>query len=335
MISFPLQKWRLDPFLRVIWALILTIAAALQAHAQETSARPTLRIPPKVSISERIITIGNIAQITDRKGEHVALVAALKAVSLGESPPPMMRTSIAGQKILSTIESAGIALDSFGYSIPQLVIIEHKGRLITREEILPKVSETLAKDTALDLQVREVNWYNPQVIPDGPANYTIERLGMPESGKVPLRITALVNSQPVARFLATATVDDWRDVPVLNKSLERGMLISPEDIQMVRMNLFKQPPSIAESTSQVIGRRAKQRISAGETIKKNFIDIPPVIASGRSLTILYRSGGLTATASGIALEDGFDDSTIKVKNMSSHRTVRARVVNSEQVEVIP
>jgi flagellar basal body P-ring formation protein FlgA len=321
--------------LRIITALILTLSLVFEANAESTNTRPKLVVPAEVSISETNIRLGNIARITSTYGEFDKLVEALNQVPLGEAPAPSMKISIPGSKILTAIQEAGISLDAVGYSIPQVVVVERKGHVLTGEDVLPYVRDALAKDSSLDLLVREVNWANAQVIPDGQSDFTIERLGRPQGGKVPLRINVSVDSQPAARFLATAIVDDWREVPVLNKNLERGMLISPEDVEVVRMNLFKQPPNVADSVKEVVGRRAKQRISAGETIKKHLIDIPPIIPAGKPISVLYRSGGVHATVTGVAMEDGFEDGVIKVKNDRSRRILKARVINADQVEVSP
>lgn len=319
--------------LRIFTALLLTLSLVFEANAQGINSRPKLVIPAEVSVNTASIKLGDIARITSTYGEFDKLVDALNQVPLGDAPAPSMKTNIPGPKILSAIQNAGISLDAVGYSIPQVVVVERKGHVLTAEEVLPSVREALTKDTTLDLLVREVSWSNAQVVPEGLSSYSVERLGRPEGGKVPLRISVAVGGQPAARFLATAMVDDWREIPVLNKSLERGMLISPEDVAVVRMNLFKQPPNVADDVKDVVGRRAKQRLAAGETIKKHLIDIPPVIPLGKSIKVIYRSGGFSASASGVAMEDGFEDSVIKVKNDSSRRVLKARVINAEQVEV--
>ncbi|HQH28095.1 MAG TPA: flagellar basal body P-ring formation chaperone FlgA [Oligoflexia bacterium] len=326
---------RLISLKRMIAASMLTVLLFVEAHAESTSLRPTLVVAPEVSIADAHLSLGSIARIDSKAGEFDDLVEALRSVSLGEAPPPSTKINIPGVRILEAIQNAGIALDALGYSIPQVVVVERQGHKLTEAELLPHVRDALAKDHSLDIQVQAINLQNTQIIPAGPADYSIDRLGRPQGGKIPLRITVNVGGVQAARFLATAVVDDWREIPVLNKTLERGMLISHEDVDLVRMNLFKQPANIAGSIQEIVGRRAKQRLGAGETIRKNLIDIPPVIPAGKSVMMIYRSSGLEASASGVAMEDGFDDSVIKVKNDTSKRVLKARVINPDQVEVSP
>ena len=326
------RKW-LRLFILFFCAACFALGAFVEVHADSTTSRPTIMVLPEASIVDTKITLGQISRINNPYPEFEQLVNLLRSISLGEAPPPTMKTSISGQKILQAIRDAGVAEDSFGYSIPKMVTIERKGHLVSTDEILPLVRSTMAGDPTLDLQVREVSWANAQVLPVGETEFKIERLGQPEGGKLPLRINAFVNNIPAARFLATALVDDWREVPVLNKSVDRGMLISPEDVEVVRLNLFKQPADVVDHVESVIGRRAKQRLGAGEAIRKSVIDIPPTIPKGKTLTIVYRSGGISATATGTALEDGFDEGLMKVRNDNSRRILKAKVIDSERVEV--
>ena len=133
--------------------------------------------------------------------------------------------------------------------------------------------------------------------------------------------------------MATAIVDDWREVPVLNKPLERGMMITPSDIELVRLNMFKQPADVADNLEDVIGRAVKNRMGAGETLRKSLIDIPPLVTQGQKVTLHYRAGGLQATAGGTAIDDGLRGDVIRVRNDSSKKTLKAKIITAEQLEV--
>ncbi|MCB0323367.1 MAG: flagellar basal body P-ring formation protein FlgA [Bdellovibrionales bacterium] len=319
--------------LRFAIAALLACAAYGEVHADPTDVRPRVFVRPQSTIAGERMLLGELATIQSDHDELQQLVADLKAVDLGEAPPPRLQVTIPGQSVLDAIQEAGIPLEALGYSIPQTVRIERAGRTIENAEVLAEVKRVFQEDAALDIQVREVSWTNAQTIPVGETAFAVSRLGKPNGGKVPLRITATVDGKPAARFLATAIADDWRAVPVLSRSIDRGMLISPDDVEMVRLNMFKQPPDTADRLESVVGRRAKNRIDAGSVVRKSLIDIPPMIPQGSKVTMIFRSGGLRATASGIALDDGHRDATIRVKNESSRRVVEAKVLNPDEVEV--
>lgn len=326
---------RRDVYSRCFWAAVATTVLFLaeHAHGDSTDIRPTVRIRAAVTVRTDEITLGDIAQIRASDPGFKKLVDDLRSISLGVAPPPKTRTTYTGARILELIRAANIPLDAIGYSIPQTIEVEREGRTLTTGEVLTAVREQIARDTAFDLQVRDVQWEHAQIVPGGALRLTAERLGEPSGGKLPLRIIGFIDDRPVARFVATALVDDWREVPVLKRELERGMLIAPDDIELVRLNLFKQPNDIASSATDVIGRRALTRLGAGETIRRALVDLPPTIPQGKQVTIVFRSGALTASATGVAIDAGHEGSVIRVRNTSSKKLLNARVLSPDQVEV--
>ena len=317
----------------IVAALLALCATASVCVAESTDVRPRLIVAPFATVKGGEIHVGDIAKIVSPSPAFEKLVSDLKAVSLGDSPPPRGKRGIPGAKVLSTIEAAGIPSDALGYSIPQMVTVEREGRVLATDEVLDEVRGLLSKEANFDLQVREISWEHAQILPSGAARFAVERLGEPSAGKLPIRVTVFVDDVPASRFVATAVVDDWREVPVLNRTLERGMLIAPEDVEVVRLNLFKQPADVSSDVEEVVGKRVKSRINAGETVRKSGVDIPPLIPQGKRVTMLYRGGGISATASGVAVDAGLKGGTIRVRNESSKRVVRAKILTEEEVEV--
>ncbi len=320
--------------LRLILAAALCLGAHLEAHADQVDVRPRVYLGENAEVESGRIRLGEIARIVSKHKEIAELVEDLKNVDLGESPAPRLRVSIRGQEILEKIEAQGIPLDAFGYSIPQVVEVERKGRVLRREEVQKAARAVVEQDPSLDVQIREVMWTHGQVIPTGETDIEVDTMGRPGSGKLPLRVVVRVAGKPAARFLATAVVDDWREVPVLTSTVERGMLISPDDVELVRLNMFKQPADTVDKLKSVVGRRAKNRLRAGSVIRRSLVDIPPMIEKGKSVTMVFRSGVFEATATGVALDDGHEHGVIRVKNDSSRRIVQANVLNPNEVEVL-
>lgn len=318
---------------RIGFVVVLGALAMLGLLGASSSDRPRVIVKPFATVKGEEIRLGDIAVITAKDEAYKKLVKDLSELRIDEAPPPRTKIGIPGAKVLSAIESLGVQLDTIGYSVPQIVQVERAGRVLGNDEIMVEARSFLSRDPKLDVQVRELTTESAQILPDGRATFEFERLGEPSGGKIPLRVLVRVDERPAARFMATAVVDDWREVPVLNKPLERGMLIGPTDIELVRLNMFKQPSDVADSLDDVIGRAVKNRIAAGETLRKSLIDIPPLVTQGKRISLLYRAGALSATATGIALEDGLRGDTIRVRNESSKKIVKAKIQTADQVEV--
>ena len=102
---------------------------------------------------------------------------------------------------------------------------------------------------------------------------------------------------------------------------------------MVRLNLQSQPNDLVTQSNKLVGFRTKSSLRAGETVRRSQVDVPPVIAKGTRVTMVYRQGALEATATGVAVEDGFDGGEVQIRNENSKKVIQARVVNAETVEV--
>jgi len=319
----------------VLLPWLLLLQSTTIANAESGYRQTTVVVSPKARVKSAKITLGGIANIQQGEPEFAELANRLRELEIADAPPPSGSVNIVGESILNKIKESGIDIESFGYSIPKVVEVERAGHVISADEVLQVVRQKLHEDKTLDLQVREVSWRNTQVIPEGTERVlSIQPLGVPSAGKLPLRVEASVDGEHVARFLATAVVDDWREVPVLSRALERGQLISPTDIQIVRLNLYKQPADIVDDVTEVFGRRAKAGMAAGETIRRSQIDLPPVVAKGQKVSIVYNNGPLYATATGVAMEDGQKKQIITVRNEQSKKVVTAEIVSEDEVKVV-
>ncbi|MCC6954824.1 MAG: flagellar basal body P-ring formation protein FlgA [Deltaproteobacteria bacterium] len=315
------------------WLLVAGLLSTTVARADRSGREVAFQIAPQVVVRGESITLRDIAVFKPCDSEYAPLVEALQDITLANAPAPRTKTVLLGATVLETIQRSGLPIQSVGYAIPKAISIEREGRIVAKDEVLSALKNVLWDDKTLDVQVRDIEWANEQVIPTGVTQVRTERLGQPSSGKIPVRVEVFVDEKAAARFLATASVDDWREVPVPNRILERGALVSPDDVQMVRLNLLQQPADIVSRLEEIVGRRAKSRISAGETVRKTLLDIPPVIPKGKRVTVVFKRGSLSASMVGSAVEDGFDNGTIRVKNESSKKIVLGRVKNEDIVEV--
>jgi flagellar basal body P-ring formation protein FlgA len=94
------------------------------------------------------------------------------------------------------------------------------------------------------------------------------------------------------------------------------------------------PIDVALTPDEITGKRVTKTLSSGDPVRRSDIEIPPVIERGKLVKMIYRSGGFTATASGVALESGFLDGAIKIRNDHSNKVVKAKVLNPEEVLVL-
>ena len=298
------------------------------AHALEP--RPKVIVHARAEIDSGRLSLNDIADISGGE-ETELLVTQLKQISLGRSPALGAQKKFSGREILRAILAKGFREEQFGYAIPREVIVTRKGRYLTKDEVISRAKASL--EHLVHLELRDISWKQRYVVPEGNISIVVEPLGSPESGSLPMRVQVAQRGDTIHRFLVTAMVDDWREIPVVNKSLPRGTIITASDIDLIRANLFHQPQDVVLEPNAVIGKRVKSRLRQGTVLRKRAIDIPPIIPSGRKVTMINKDGPFQATASGVAIQDGFKDEQIKIKNEQSRKIVVGLVVDESTVAV--
>ncbi|MDB4837971.1 flagellar basal body P-ring formation chaperone FlgA, partial [Marinomonas sp.] len=102
--------------------------------------------------------------------------------------------------------------------------------------------------------------------------------------------------------------------------------IGEVDISGLRGQIFtpKKPP---------YGLVASRNLPLNTYITDNLTDLPRLVKKGDSVLITANGGSIVVKMNGIALEHGKKGQQIRVKNTSSGRIVRAKVVTSSEVLV--
>jgi flagella basal body P-ring formation protein FlgA len=313
--------------------VILIVLYLLPNISFATDLRPVLDLPKQVEVNSDVIKLGEIAVIKVLDTGYSKLVEDLKKVNLGEAPRPLSYKNISGEEILNLIEANGIPRDAFGYSLPVQVSIKRAGRILKIDEVTDSVREKVNKDPNLDIQIKSVNWDTEQILPLGTAKIDAELLSGSVAGKMPVRISVFIGDVLSSRFLATALVDDWKALPILKSKVERGSLIHPSDLQMVRTNLAGLPSDIALSVEEITGRRVTKTILNGEPVRRSDVDIPPLIEKGKIVKMKFQTGGFTAIATGVAMTNGQIDEEIEIKNDRSHKIVKGKITSKDEVLV--
>jgi len=121
------------------------------------------------------------------------------------------------------------------------------------------------------------------------------------------------------------------DVPVLAMDIDRGQIIGPQHLTMVRSS----SPDAARFSgmAEIVGMAARRRLRAGTTPGAGDIERPRVVQRNNLVTITFQMPGLMLSAQGRALEDGAVGDTVSVRNVSSNRVIQAVAESEGRVSV--
>lgn len=141
-----------------------------------------------------------------------------------------------------------------------------------------------------------------------------------------------VDGQVVRNFSVSGELEAVAPVVVAAGELPRGAVLGEKDLNVVERDLagLRNP---CLDPKELIGKTLKRPVRLGEPFDRGAVEFPPLVKRGDVVAITASRKGLTATATGMALQEGKKGETITVRNSSSQKDILCRVAGPGAVEV--
>ncbi len=126
-------------------------------------------------------------------------------------------------------------------------------------------------------------------------------------------------------------------LPVLSTTLNRGDIISANDITVANVRADRVAESAITDPYALVGKQVRRQIKEGEPVRANQLQTPILVDRGDEVVIFYALKTMNLTAKGKALDAGGQGDVIRILNTKSNRTLLAKIVQPHQVvvDVIP
>ena len=111
------------------------------------------------------------------------------------------------------------------------------------------------------------------------------------------------------------------DSLVATHTIRAQTKVTSEDFTAVDADI----PGAVSDPAAVIGLEAKVTIYAGRPITAESVGAPALVERNQTVSLVYRSGGLSILTEGRALSRGGVGDVIKVMNMASRSTVSGTI----------
>jgi flagella basal body P-ring formation protein FlgA len=304
-------------------ALLLAIALPGAALAQAPLGAPMPR--GRAVVDGAHVTLGDLFENAGPRADAV----------LGPSPAPGRRFVVEAQQLSAIARDFGLSWRPMGGELR--VVVERPGRAMRREEMLdPLKGElvSLGADVALE---PDVPGFQPPVLPQMAGVPRVAVDGAQYDAATQRFVATLVVvaegmptfSQRVAgRMVAT------RDAVIAARALRTGDILRPDDIQIERVPADRLRAGAAAGPDAVVGQRVRRPVAAGQTLAPTDVTPVALIARDAPVMLLHESPGLTLTAQGRALEDGFAGRAFPVLNLASGTVVLAQAVDSQNARAM-
>lgn len=159
-----------------------------------------------------------------------------------------------------------------------------------------------------------------------------------------LRVDAVDTRQPRRmRFAATCPGNDgWRHEFIVRSSISAKVLVAAvaltagheltaADLVLAQRDVTNTADALTEPQA-VLGMSSRRSIRAGEVLRESWLLPSILVQRGAAVSIVARSGEIEVSVAGEALDAGARDAVIRVRNTSTGKIIRARVLADATVE---
>lgn len=216
------------------------------------------------------------------------------------------------------------------------VTVQREGRAVPLQLIREAISERLQRDYIADhVDVELTNRRLTLMIPaDLPPEISVDTIDYnSQNQRFAASISVPIGNGKVIRAQAHGQVYPVIEVPVLSRHTAPGETIHASDITWKQMRARRSNYNTVTSADQLVGMSARRPISAGRVIRRTDVKPIELVHKGDLVTMIFRTSFMTLTLRGQALENGAHKDTIRVKNLSSGKTVVGSVTDSGIVSV--
>ena len=144
---------------------------------------------------------------------------------------------------------------------------------------------------------------------------------------------AYVSSNNNLPFEVAGRFTETAKVPTLSRKFDKNEVIAKNDIVYLEIEASKLRNTYITSEDRLIGRAPTRAIFKERPISENQIADAKVMTKNKMVSLRYKDNSLTIQTAGIAMEDGTLGQSVRIKNATSNKIVRARIINDGLAEV--
>lgn len=127
------------------------------------------------------------------------------------------------------------------------------------------------------------------------------------------------------------TVSLFLPVVVPARRVQRGEVLSPDDLDMVYIDAGQVHANAVTRLTEAQGMEVQRHLVPGEVMSRQDLGTPTIVHRNTPVTLYFVSGGLRIRGKGKALEDGSKGELIRVQNLQSGRVVTGQIESASVV----
>jgi flagella basal body P-ring formation protein FlgA len=289
---------------------------------------------PAAEVLGADIRLGEVAEIACAETE---LQRRLEGLVVGKAPLPGRSRLISADYVRLRLRQLDIGADRMVLGGAERIEVSMPGVAVSEEQIRQIVTGFI-KTSGIwgdaEVKVEEFMISADRTLPKGRVTYRVlPPRNMRSLATVPLSVVFDVDGRFQKTIRATVRVEALAPVVVAARPIGRLRPITGDDLKTEKMDLTELPVGVLTDADDIIGKRARRNIDAGDILRPDLIEMPPLVKRGDMVVIVAESRGIKVTATGEVKSDGLRGERVKVVNLDSNKHLTARVVDKQTVSV--
>jgi flagellar basal body P-ring formation protein FlgA len=306
-----------------LWALQPLHGAWAEEAASELSSTLTLR--DRIMVDDDVVRLADLFQEMLSDGD----IAVAQAPKAGQ-------TLTLDARFLQQVARA-YRLEWKPRSKFQKVVIGRMSQRVTasmvRDAIAVAVQERVGSSSDLDIAV-DGGDLELDLPTDVENSVTVSAINFdPNSNRFAAILVAPADGPPIIQRNVFGTVYEMAQIPVPKRLISAGDVISADDLEWQAVHLTRLSGNSLTDAEQLIGRMAKRPLKAGQILRQSDVAVSPVIHKNDLIRLVVKTGQMTLSVQGKALQDAALGQIVRVVNVNSNRQLSGTVIDAGTVAI--
>ncbi len=297
-------------------AILLLLAGLIVSPAQAAMLKPA------ATLDAEFVRVADLFDDVGPSGDAIVMRA----------PQPGRRFVLDANWLVEAARAHGV--DWRPTSRFDRIVVERIGRSISRAELTSALREALVREGASESVHIEFTGRVGDLAVSllTPPTIDIQSLAFDRSsGRFSALALAGAGHPSAQRLPLSGRAIATRQIPVLRRPVQIGEIIRRDDVAIVDI---REEVLVADSlvdANRLIGQSARRVLRSGVALREGDVRAPLLVTRNGLVTIVLRSGAMTLTAQGRAVDDGARGETIRVMNVQTKKTIEAEVTGADTV----
>lgn len=288
-----------------------------------------------VSINEKIITLGDIAEIN---GNPDYISQNIKTIEIGDAAPPGYSRYVTVDDILYLIVKKQVGNCKLILSGSKRVKVYTKSQEKRVGDYADLITDYLCKNIKWDkenysiaIENKERSWkcYNKP--------YKIFINGLENQypkGNTSINLEFSQENDFKLIIPISCRIKVLKEVVVVKNLINRNDKIEGNSLEIKKLDITNYHYNPMTQILQVIGTIAAKTLSAGTIVHDKCVKIMPDICKGEIVYITLKNNAIRVSLQAKSREDGRIGEIVWVESLSSHKILRAEVIGKGKVQLI-